>query len=256
MDGSEPVPALAAETDDELEVGDACDLLDVTSFRMPPPKAANRNSGGRAATTSEDGFLNRRASSETAATTSRLNRQFGGSLVEEPTTYVPQDPISASPTTSRVSYVSPDGHLQPPQTSSAIRMPRRNTIGSASAAAARPGPLNRNQSQVQATFSEVAPLDDDIQQQAEQIRRERLNRRAKAQQEAAAGENPLARKGTDVEEEKVLVGNLISEGHVNYILMYNMLTGIRTAVSRCQAKMYRDVTPEDYSAAHKYSFDL
>lgn len=33
------------------------------------------------------------------------------------------------------------------------------------------------------------------------------------------------------EEPKVLVGNLIGEDHVNYVLMYNMLTGIRIAVS-------------------------
>ena len=34
-----------------------------------------------------------------------------------------------------------------------------------------------------------------------------------------------------VEEDRVLVGNLIGEDHVNYVLMYNMLTGIRIGVS-------------------------
>ncbi len=34
-----------------------------------------------------------------------------------------------------------------------------------------------------------------------------------------------------VEKENVLVGNLIGEDHVNYVLMYNMLTGIRIGVS-------------------------
>lgn len=34
-----------------------------------------------------------------------------------------------------------------------------------------------------------------------------------------------------IEEDKVLVGNLIGEDHVNYVLMYNMLTGIRIGVS-------------------------
>ena len=53
-----------------------------------------------------------------------------------------------------------------------------------------------------------------------------------------------------------MVGNLIGEGHVNYVLMYNMLTGIRTAVSRCQAKVRRPLALEDFKAAHKYSFDL
>jgi 1-phosphatidylinositol-4-phosphate 5-kinase len=32
------------------------------------------------------------------------------------------------------------------------------------------------------------------------------------------------------EDEHPLVGNLIGEDHANYILMYNMLTGIRIAV--------------------------
>lgn len=60
----------------------------------------------------------------------------------------------------------------------------------------------------------------------------------------------------NVEMEKVMVGNLIGEDHVNYVLMYNMLTGIRIGVSRCQAKMKRPLTDEDFSAKHKYSFDM
>jgi 1-phosphatidylinositol-4-phosphate 5-kinase len=76
---------------------------------------------------------------------------------------------------------------------------------------------------------------------SEQIRRERLERR----QKKANAENPLEaaavapqasskpeRKGT--EDPKVLVGNLIGEDHVNYVLMYNMLTGIRIGVSPYQ----------------------
>jgi 1-phosphatidylinositol-4-phosphate 5-kinase len=77
-----------------------------------------------------------------------------------------------------------------------------------------------------------------MQQQLEQIQRERLSKRVKQ-----AEETP-----------QVLVGNLISEGHVKYVLMYNMLTGIRTALSRTQAKIKR--TDEDYTAHHKYTFDM
>jgi 1-phosphatidylinositol-4-phosphate 5-kinase len=86
---------------------------------------------------------------------------------------------------------------------------------------------------------EGAALDSDILAHSEQIRRERLERR---QKKASAAENPLEaaataptapgkpeRKGT--EDPKVLVGNLIGEDHVNYVLMYNMLTGIRIGVS-------------------------
>ena len=45
------------------------------------------------------------------------------------------------------------------------------------------------------------------------------------QQEAEAALSKVA------DEKQVVVGNLIGEGHVNYILMYNMLTGIRIGVS-------------------------
>ncbi|KAI8324074.1 SAICAR synthase-like protein [Martensiomyces pterosporus] len=52
------------------------------------------------------------------------------------------------------------------------------------------------------------------------------------------------------------IGTQISPGHANYVLMYNMLTGIRVSVSRCEAKDSRPVRAEDYIAAHKYSFDV
>ncbi|KAF9788216.1 hypothetical protein BJ322DRAFT_1002129 [Thelephora terrestris] len=128
--------------------------------------------------------------------------------------------------------VSNEAYLRPPQ----IRPKRRNTIGTTA-------PIH--------TF----PCDDihaegelanEIQQQQEQLIRERQTKRAKAQQQEAASRDP----------EKPLVGQWIKEGHQNYVLMYNMLTGIRTAVSRCQAKVNREITPEDYTAAHKYSFDI
>ncbi|GAA5999444.1 hypothetical protein JCM5350_001122, partial [Sporobolomyces pararoseus] len=53
-----------------------------------------------------------------------------------------------------------------------------------------------------------------------------------------------------------LVGNLIGTDHENYVLMYNMLTGIRIGVSRCQAKAARPLTDADYTARHKFSFDI
>ncbi|KAI8364301.1 hypothetical protein EDC96DRAFT_511245 [Choanephora cucurbitarum] len=60
----------------------------------------------------------------------------------------------------------------------------------------------------------------------------------------------------DTEDDRVMIGTRISEGHQNYVLMYNMLTGIRIAVSRVTAKMYRPLTDEDYTAAHKLAFDV
>jgi hypothetical protein len=52
------------------------------------------------------------------------------------------------------------------------------------------------------------------------------------------------------------IGTKVAEGHRNYPLMYDMLTGIRIAVGRVSAKIQRPLTPEDFSAAHKLVFDM
>ncbi|KAJ6612254.1 hypothetical protein B0H10DRAFT_1807822 [Mycena sp. CBHHK59/15] len=103
-------------------------------------------------------------------------------------------------------------------------------------------------------------LASDIQLHAEQIRRERMEKRAKQQQEAEAAltrnERAPVRHASNAKDDVVLVGNLIGEDHVNYVLMYNMLTGIRIGVSRCGAKIKRPLTDEDFRAKHKFSFDI
>jgi hypothetical protein len=63
----------------------------------------------------------------------------------------------------------------------------------------------------------------------------------------------LSRSKSDKE---VLIGTPVKEGHVNYTLMYDMLTGIRVSVSRCQAKMPRPLQDKDFRAAHKLAFDM
>ena len=80
---------------------------------------------------------------------------------------------------------------------------------------------------------------------------------------SGAGGAPLKRRSTRLGSQSdgptgagVLVGNLIGQDHANYVLMYNMLTGIRIGVSRCQAKMARPITDADYTARHKFSFDI
>ena len=121
-----------------------------------------------------------------------------------------------------------------------MRPPRRNTIGSAPRS---PRTTARAASHLNLTLEDgelSEELVSDMQQQAEQIRRERLSKRVKQAEEVP----------------RVLVGNLIGEGHVNYVLMYNMLTGIRIAVSRTQAKIKRPLTDDDFTARHKYSFDM
>ena len=62
-------------------------------------------------------------------------------------------------------------------------------------------------------------------------------------------------KKRPTEEDKVLVGNKISEGHENFVMAYNMLTGIRVAVSRCSGVM-RKLTEEDFKATKNYHLIL
>lgn len=54
---------------------------------------------------------------------------------------------------------------------------------------------------------------------------------------------------------EVYIGTPIKEGHVNYLLMFDMLTGIRITVSRFDAKPVGDLIPADFTAAHKLAFD-
>ncbi|KAJ3124531.1 Phosphatidylinositol-4-phosphate 5-kinase [Nowakowskiella sp. JEL0407] len=57
-------------------------------------------------------------------------------------------------------------------------------------------------------------------------------------------------------DREVLVGTPVKEGHQNYTLMYDMLTGIRISVSRCNARPMRELTEADFEAAHKLAFDV
>ncbi|KAJ2964237.1 hypothetical protein NQZ79_g813 [Umbelopsis isabellina] len=66
----------------------------------------------------------------------------------------------------------------------------------------------------------------------------------------------LSRRRRDDDEDRVIIGIRIAEGHQNYVLMYNMLTGIRIAVGRVSAKPCHPLTNEDFLGAHKLVFDV
>ena len=143
-------------------------------------------------------------------------------------------------------------YLQPPRNST-HRPARRNTTGSAATTvSSRPSrQLTTSHAHHQSTlppghpraFDDVdafaqhgqalgggfSELDPDILMQADQIRRERQAKRR--QQEEREAEIVALKKETSKDDNKVAVGNLIGEDHVNYVLMYNMLTGIRIGVS-------------------------
>lgn len=63
-----------------------------------------------------------------------------------------------------------------------------------------------------------------------------------------------SKKLTHPDDDRVLIGNKVSEGHVNFIIAYNMLTGIRVAVSRCSGIM-KPLTPKDFKCTKKLAFD-
>jgi 1-phosphatidylinositol-4-phosphate 5-kinase len=60
----------------------------------------------------------------------------------------------------------------------------------------------------------------------------------------------------DDDDDRVIVGTKVDQNHVNWVTAYNMLTGIRFTVSRINAKMDRELTPADFEAKHKFSFDM
>ncbi|KAI7900868.1 uncharacterized protein BX663DRAFT_438342 [Cokeromyces recurvatus] len=52
------------------------------------------------------------------------------------------------------------------------------------------------------------------------------------------------------------IGTQVKEGHPNYPMMYDMLTGIRIGVGRVSAKRLRPLKESDFTAAHKLVFDI
>lgn len=172
--------------------------------------------------------------------------------------------LSTSPTASEG---SPQGFLGP-----APAFTRRHTTGSpvsisSPLAAAIDGSPSAHSISVPGI--DGVRLDTDILSNAEAVRRRRISRRSKKAQShddlVSAGQSaPLDIGGPSVDptrlggdlggpgpatarsrlgsmnltqrrqdpQTKVLAGNWVDEGHSNYILMYDMLTGIRIAVSR------------------------
>lgn len=88
---------------------------------------------------------------------------------------------------------------------------------------------------------EEVPTDEDAARWAEAIRQKRVSKR---------------KRNEDDDDDRVVVGTRIDQTHVNWVTAYNMLTGIRFTVSRCNAKLSRPLTDADFDAKHKHSFDI
>ena len=91
------------------------------------------------------------------------------------------------------------------------------------------------------THRDEVPPDEDALRWTEAIRQKRASRRKRKE---------------DEDEDRVVVGTKVDQGHVNWVTAYNMLTGIRFTVSRTNAKIDRELTDADFTARHKFSFDI
>ncbi|OAA65239.1 Phosphatidylinositol-4-phosphate 5-kinase [Niveomyces insectorum RCEF 264] len=58
------------------------------------------------------------------------------------------------------------------------------------------------------------------------------------------------------DDDQVIMGTKVDETHSNWVVAYNMLTGIRVSVSRTNAKLDRPLTDEDFHAKQKSTFDI
>ncbi|KAJ4293042.1 Phosphatidylinositol-4-phosphate 5-kinase [Collariella sp. IMI 366227] len=87
---------------------------------------------------------------------------------------------------------------------------------------------------------EVVP-DEDALRWAEAYRQKRASKRRRREIE---------------DDDRVLVGTKVDETHANWVTAYNMLTGIRVAVSRTNAKLDRPLTDADFDVKQKSTFDI
>ncbi|KAI6780768.1 Phosphatidylinositol 4-phosphate 5-kinase-like protein [Emericellopsis cladophorae] len=94
--------------------------------------------------------------------------------------------------------------------------------------------------QSDAPRDEVVP-DEDVARWAEALRQKRASKRRRKEEE---------------DDDRVLVGTKVDETHANWVTAYNMLTGIRVAVSRTNAKLDRDLTDADFDVKQKSTFDV
>lgn len=93
-------------------------------------------------------------------------------------------------------------------------------------------------------------------EQNEQNEQNKLKARQRPHRPSTTASKSAAAVAAARLDNEVLVGTRVSEGHGNFITAYNMLTGIRVAVSRCTAKVNRPLTASDFSATDEISFDM
>ena len=215
--------------------------------------------------------LDDRASDDMAAVTvpSDVPQDALGRTTSQPTPHRFSFPPAMSSSTSQKASSAPSPRMNPrhtlqiPKISTTISRPSRDfsfTAAQSEDALSAPGRISpiatdppRNQRasinlvrrnikpvQTDGHVSEYPP-DEDAMRWTEAIRQKRATRRKRKEEE---------------DEDRVIVGTKVDQGHVNWVTAYNMLTGIRFTVSRTNAKMDRELTEADFDARHKFSFDV
>ncbi|CAN8105142.1 unnamed protein product [Discula destructiva] len=128
---------------------------------------------------------------------------------------------------------------------SALASGRFSPTGSTPSGGARRASLSlvrRNTRSVNSDYPrDEAYPDEDAMRWAEAYRQKRASKKKKKEEE---------------DDDRVLIGNKVDEKHANWVTAYNMLTGIRVAVSRTNAKVDRPLTDEDFDAKQKSTFDI
>ena len=161
------------------------------------------------------------------------------------------------------SAASGSGHLHPPPPNTlrhrhTLEVPKLNRIsGDLDSATASgrfsptPGSTPRRPSMGlsgrmgRSTYSDIARdeivVDEETMRWQATIRQKRASKRKRREEQ---------------DDDRVLVGTKVDETHANWVAAYNMLTGIRVAVSRTNAKLDREVTDADFDAKQKSTFDV
>jgi len=90
------------------------------------------------------------------------------------------------------------------------------------------------------TAESMEQAEEEAQRWVEEIRKKRESKRRWKEAE---------------DEDRVIIGNKVDANHPNFVTAYNMLTGLRVAVSRVSAKLDRPLTDEDFTFCQKFTFD-
>ncbi|CAG8592439.1 2293_t:CDS:2 [Funneliformis mosseae] len=189
-----------------------------------------------------DGISGINAITDSQNNTSVQEIKTSKGLVRSFTSPIPQSPKRRPNSMTALTDDKSQNILQRSATTAGKSKKNTSALDELDANKKKDGKHRRNTINDKDIYEDIA-LDEETQKWAENVKRRLSKRRTRD-------------KDRDDIDDGVMVGTRIGEDHVNYVLMYNMLTGIRVGVSRCNAKIQKGVIDADFKAAHKFSFDI